>query len=168
MTSRPPSVVSSSRFSGTRVTMSGPTSIAMAMISGVAAISRLSLVFKTSLRSRTSRSCIWRLSSRKCTTMPSAPACSHRTAASTGSGILMPRACLTVATWSTLTASLAIHAYLPLPDPLLDFDLAYEAVAASDSQGQELLPLLLIIGLYTIQNTSSSTFYGTCNLKVRP
>lgn len=41
---------------------------------------------------RTSRSRMWRRSSRRCTTMPSAPANSHSEAASTGSGSTPPEA----------------------------------------------------------------------------
>jgi hypothetical protein len=72
-TSSPPSVVTSSRFSGTRVTMSGRMRRAIASIAGVAAISRLRRLRTVARSSSTSRSWMWRRSSRKCTVMPSAP-----------------------------------------------------------------------------------------------
>ena len=82
----PPSVVRSSRFSGTRVQKSGFTSRAIRSISSVAAISRFSTPVTVSRSTRTSRSWMWRRSSRRCTVMPCAPASSHSVAAATGSG----------------------------------------------------------------------------------
>ncbi len=89
-TSSPPSVVSSCLFSGTRVTRSGLISRAKLMISLAAPISRFSLVFTVSLKIRTSRSWICLLSSRRCTTIPRAPANSQMAAAATGSGSYSP------------------------------------------------------------------------------
>ena len=77
MTSSPPSVVRSARFSGTSVQKSGLVARAIASISSVAAISRLSTPETVSRSTRTSRSWMWRRSSRRCTVMPSAPASSH-------------------------------------------------------------------------------------------
>src|SRR5690606_14985013 len=67
VTSRPPSVVSSSRRSGTRQQCCGRTSAAMASISSVTAISRLSGMPMLSRISRTSLSWMCRRSSRRCT-----------------------------------------------------------------------------------------------------
>ena len=103
--SRPPSVVTSSLFSGTSVTRFGSTSQAIFTISSVAAISRFILVLITSRSNLTSLSLICLLSSLKWQTIPSAPASSHIPAAITGSGSEPPRATLTVATWSIFTAS---------------------------------------------------------------
>ena len=49
-TSKPPSVVSSSRFSGTRQTEAGSSLIAMSTISEVFAISKFNGIFRASLR----------------------------------------------------------------------------------------------------------------------
>ena len=103
ITSRPPSVVNSSRFSGTRQQSSGFTSQAMLSISSVTAISRFIRVSIRSFSKQTSLSWIWRRSSRKCKVILSAPACSTSKAAYTGSGYRVPLACLRVATWSILT-----------------------------------------------------------------
>ena len=64
-TSRPPSVVTSSRFSGTRQTSCGLTSHAMSSISCVTAHSRFMRVFRSGRSVRTSASTIWRRSSRR-------------------------------------------------------------------------------------------------------
>jgi pyridoxine 5-phosphate synthase len=64
ITSKPPSVVSSSRFSGTKQQCSGSTSSASSSMASVTAISRFIRVFKTSFKTYTSRVCIWRRSSR--------------------------------------------------------------------------------------------------------
>ena len=120
-TSRPPSVVTSWRRSGTRQTISGFNFSASATISGVLAISKFNRVLTTSRNFQMSRSCMCRRSSRRCAVMPCAPATSLMRAASTGSG--SPAACpryrasRIVATWSMLTPSLSImnkgHASLP-------------------------------------------------------
>src|SRR5207302_8293607 len=102
-TSRPPSVVTSSRRSGTGHASSGRTRSATATMASVTAISRFSLMPSRRRSSSTSRSWMWRRSSRRCTVMPSAPAASATSAASTGSGYSTRRACRRVATWSTLT-----------------------------------------------------------------
>ena len=82
----PPSVVISSRLSGTRQTESGFSLSANSVMAAVQAISRLSRVATLSRRRQTSRSWIWRRSSRRCRVMLSAPACSASSAACTGSG----------------------------------------------------------------------------------
>ncbi len=102
-TSRPPSVVTSVRFSGTRQTKWGLMRQAMPIISSVTAISRFILVWIVWRRISTSRSVMWRRSSRRCTVMPSAPACSATKAACTGSGYWVPRALRRVAIWSMFT-----------------------------------------------------------------
>src|SRR5262245_33370068 len=79
--------------------------LAMPTISSVAAISRLSLMCTSSRRRRTSSSWMWRRSSRRCTVMPSAPPRCASTAAHTGSGSYVCRACRRVATWSMFTPS---------------------------------------------------------------
>ena len=84
--SRPPSVVTSWRPSGTSIAISGLMRQAMPTISSVAAISRLSLMWVSSRSRRTSSSWMWRRSSRRCTVMPSAPPRCASTAAQTGSG----------------------------------------------------------------------------------
>ena len=85
-TSRPPSVVSSSRRSGTRHTACGLVASAIRSMSAVAAISKFS-GFEISAFSRAmSSSRMWRRSSRKCAVMPSAPASIAASAARTGSG----------------------------------------------------------------------------------
>ncbi len=104
-TSSPPSVVTSVRFSGTRQTSAGCTSSAIAIISAVAAISRFMRVCRAVRIARTSRSWMWRRSSRRCSVMLSAPHCSATSAACSGSGERPPRACRTVATWSMFTPS---------------------------------------------------------------
>ncbi len=81
----------------------GVSSPASATISSVAAISRFTPVRTVSIRRRTSRSWMWRRSSRRWTVIPSAPPSSASTAARTGSGSSVRRACRTVATWSTFT-----------------------------------------------------------------
>ena len=96
-TSRPPSVVTSSRRSGTRVTMSGRIRRAIASMSAVAAISRFSRVRTVARSSSTSRSWMWRRSSRRCTVMPSAPPSSASRARRTGSGSTVRRAWRTLA-----------------------------------------------------------------------
>ena len=73
MTSSPPSVVSSWRFSGTRHTRRGLTSRAMRSISSVAAISIASGILSLCFKSRMSRSWMCRRSSRRCATIESAP-----------------------------------------------------------------------------------------------
>ena len=78
---------------------------AIASISSVAAISRLSGRSISRLRRSMSRSEIWRRSSRRCAVMPSAPASAASRAARTGSGWPPPRALRMVATWSMLTPS---------------------------------------------------------------
>ena len=105
-TSRPPSVVTSVRFSGTRHTSCGRTWRAMAIISSVAAISRFMRVCSDDRKRCTSWSWMWRRSSRRCSVMLSAPACSATSAACSGSGYGARRACRSVATWSMLTPSL--------------------------------------------------------------
>ena len=102
-TSRPPSVVSSSRRSGTRHTACGLVASEIRSMSEVAAISKFS-GFEISAFSRAmSVSRMWRRSSRKCAVMPSAPASIASNAARTGSGRAPPRALRSVATWSTFT-----------------------------------------------------------------
>ena len=59
----------------------GLVSQAIVSISSVTAISRFMRVCSVWRRIRTSRSVIWRRSSRRCTVMPSAPACSAMKAA---------------------------------------------------------------------------------------
>ena len=71
--SRPPSVVISCRFSGTRHTSSGRICSAMSRISGVLPISRLSLLCTVSRSRARSRSCKCRRSARKCTVMDLGP-----------------------------------------------------------------------------------------------
>ena len=97
-TSRPPSVVSSSRRSGTRHTACGFVASAIRSMSSVAAISKFS-GFEISAFSRAmSSSRMWRRSSRKCAVMPSAPASIATSAARTGSGLRPARALRRVAT----------------------------------------------------------------------
>ena len=76
---------------------------AMATISSVAAISRLSGHRQLGAGARRRASWMWRRSSRRCAVMPSAPASAARRAARNGSGCGAPRAWRTVATWSMLT-----------------------------------------------------------------
>src|SRR5664279_3459148 len=102
MASSPPSVVRSVRFSGTRQTACGCTLSAIAVISSVAAISKLSGLSISAFRRAMSSSRMWRRSSRKCAVMPSQPAAIASLAARTGSGWRPPRALRMVATWSTL------------------------------------------------------------------
>jgi len=78
----PPSVVISSRLSGTRQTSSGLNLSACLVIPAVAAISRLRGIEMARERRRTSVSWIWRRSSRRWTVMAWAPACSAMRAAS--------------------------------------------------------------------------------------
>jgi hypothetical protein len=100
-TSSPPSVVTSSRRSGTSVIWYGFTRSAMVSISSVSAISRLNTVRTELAILMMSSSCICRRSSRKCAVIPSAPASSQSAAAATGSGSSVRRAWRSVATWST-------------------------------------------------------------------
>src|SRR5262245_32576371 len=102
-TSRPPSVVFSSRFSGTRQQACGTCRRAIASISSVAAISKLSGRVSSLFSRAMSASEMWRRSSRRCAVMPSAPASTARCAARSGSGWRPPRALRMVATWSMLT-----------------------------------------------------------------
>src|SRR5687768_12076064 len=76
----------------------------MPSISSVSAISRLSTVRTVAARRRTSSSWMCRRSSRRCAVTPSAPARSHASAAATGSGSSVRRACLIVATVLILAA----------------------------------------------------------------
>ena len=62
----------------------------------------------------TSRSWIWRRSSRRWMVIPSAPACSDSIAACTGSGYNVPLACLKVAIWSMLTPNCIVMLVLYL------------------------------------------------------
>src|SRR5258708_2270188 len=71
---------------------------AIAVISGVAAISKLSGAAISALRRTMSSSRICRRSSRKCAVMPAAPAAMAILAAWTGSGWMPPRALRSVAT----------------------------------------------------------------------
>ena len=96
--SRPPSVVRSARRSGTRQAACGRVRTAISIISGVAAISRLSGLSMPALRRAISSSLMWRRSSRRCAVMPSAPASIASLAARTGSGCRPPRALRMVAT----------------------------------------------------------------------
>ena len=98
MTSKPPSVVRSSRRSGTKQTSCGATSTAMAIISSVTAHSRFIRVCSRPRNALTSASCICRRSSRKCKVILSAPDCSARSAACTTLGYFVPRAWRMVAT----------------------------------------------------------------------
>ena len=86
ITFRPPSVVSSARRSGTRQQSAGASAQASSIIGSVAAISRFMRVASSGTSARTSRSWMWRRSSRRCSVMLSAPACSASSAAYTGSG----------------------------------------------------------------------------------
>ena len=97
-TSKPPSVVRSSRFSGTKQTACGLNFKAISCISVVAAISKFSGTFRLSISLTISESVIWRRSSLKCAVIPSAPAASAIFAALNGSGTFPPLAFLTVAT----------------------------------------------------------------------
>ena len=74
--SRPPSVVTSARRSGTRQQSAGRTAQAMRTISSVTAISKFIRVCSRSRQARISRSWMCRRSSRRCIVMLSAPACS--------------------------------------------------------------------------------------------
>ena len=76
---------------------------AIAIISSVAAISKLSGLAISAFSRAMSSSRIWRRSSRRCAVMPSAPASIASIAARTGSGCRPPRALRIVATWSMLT-----------------------------------------------------------------
>jgi hypothetical protein len=107
-TSRPPSVVRSSRRSGTMQAAWGPWASAMPCISSVAAISKFSGMVIASMIAAISASRMWRRSSRRCAVIPSAPAASAILAARTGSGKDPPRAFLSVATWSIFTPSLSL------------------------------------------------------------
>ena len=102
-TSKPPSVVTSSRFSGTRQHAFGCTRSAMAIISSLAAISKFSGASIDSFNRKISASRIWRRSSRRCAVIPCAPAAMAVCAPITGSGCQPPRAFRTVAMWSILT-----------------------------------------------------------------
>src|SRR4029079_16586656 len=117
-TSSPPSVVISSRPSGTSIAISGRNRHAMSTISDVAAISRLSLIWTRSRSLRTSSSWMCRRSSRRCTVMPSAPPRCASTAPQTGSGSYVRRAWRSVATWSMLTPS-SITSDVPFSSHLL-------------------------------------------------
>ena len=74
ITSSPPSVVRSERFSGTRQQACGRVRSATATISSVAAISKFSGTVSSALSRAMSSSRMWRRSSRRCAVMPSAPA----------------------------------------------------------------------------------------------
>src|SRR5689334_5666357 len=102
-TSSPPSVVNSSRRSGTRQTACGFVASDIRSMSAVAAISKFSGLEISFLSRAMSSSRICRRSSRRCAVMPSAPASIATCAARTGSGRWPPRALRKVATWSTLT-----------------------------------------------------------------
>src|SRR5512139_2789245 len=102
-TSSPPSAVTSSRFSGTRVAENGRRPCAIRVISSVAAISRLIRVVTTSFSTSRSRSWMCRRSSRRWTVIPSAPESSAIAAAAAGSGTRPRRAWRSVATWSMFT-----------------------------------------------------------------
>ena len=95
-------MVRSVRFSGTRQQACGFVFSAIASISGVAAISRLSGTVKFAASRAISSSLICRRSSRKCAVMLSAPASTATIAARSGSGCRPPRAFRSVATWSML------------------------------------------------------------------
>ena len=97
-TSKPPSVVRSSLFSGTRHTAWGLCLSAIFCISSVAAISKFNGMFKAAINPSISSSRIWRRSSLRCAVMPSAPSFWARIAASTGSGYILPLAFRIVAT----------------------------------------------------------------------
>ena len=86
-TSRPPSVVTSWRDSGTRQQSWRHDLRAMRIISSVTAISRFMRVCSASRIACTSRSWMWRRSSRRCSVMLSAPASSASSAACNGIGI---------------------------------------------------------------------------------
>ena len=86
------------RRSGTRQAACGRVSIAIATISSVAAISKLSGLAISALSRAMSSSRMWRRSSRRCAVMPSAPASIASFAARTGSGCRPPRALRMVAT----------------------------------------------------------------------
>ena len=86
ITSRPPSVVLSNLFSGTIQTVSGVCLKAISNISLVAAISNVIGFCITSVNRTRSKSEICRRSSRKCTTILSAPAETAIQAALIGSG----------------------------------------------------------------------------------
>jgi hypothetical protein len=73
--SSPPSVVRSSRFSGTMQAACGRWRSAISSISSVAAISRFRGTVSFSISREMSSSRIWRRSSRRWAVMPSAPAC---------------------------------------------------------------------------------------------
>src|SRR5690625_4293747 len=116
--SRPPSVVRSPRRSGTIQTACGRWRSAIACISSVIAISRLSGSESSPISRSISSSVIWRRSTRRCAVIPSAPAASAICAARTGSGTAPPRAFRTVATWSILTPRRkwrAASGIIPLP-----------------------------------------------------
>src|SRR5947209_7972810 len=102
-TSSPPSVVSSSRRSGTRHTAWGFVASDIRSMSSVAAISKFSGFEISAFRRAISSSRMCRRSSRKCAVMPSAPASIATSAARTGSGRIPALALRSVATWSTLT-----------------------------------------------------------------
>ena len=80
-------MVISARFSGTRQQSCGRTPTAISTISSVRPISRFMRVCSSGRSACTSRSWMWRRSSRRCSVMLSAPACSASSAACTGSGI---------------------------------------------------------------------------------
>lgn len=109
-TSSPPSVVTSSRVSGTRQAKSGFNRKARSIISSVIPSSRFSGRSHASFTRNTSASCMCRLSPRTCTVMESAPPAFASSAASTTegsafgeSGSRAYRACRRVATWSIFT-----------------------------------------------------------------
>ena len=110
-TFKPPSMVISWWFSWTRVTMSGCTLVANCNISAVGEIFRFSLVVTMPRNRRTSRSWMWRLSSRRWAVMPMQPASSATSAAVTGSGSLILRASRMVAIWSMFTPSFTVMAF---------------------------------------------------------
>src|ERR1700674_127351 len=89
---------------------------------------------------------MWRLSSRKCAVIPSAPAASHTIAASTGSGSAPRRACRSVATWSILIYSRCCFARIaPVPESQL-----YPAE-------NFIVPFRKIAGLFLLAACSSAT-----------
>src|SRR5689334_2040492 len=148
-TSSPPSVVISSRPSGTSIAISGRSVHARPIISSVAAISRLSLMCTRSRKRRTSSSWTWRRSSRRCTVIPSAPPRCASTAAHTGSGSYVRRAWRSVATWSMLTPS----SITPASRRSWKFSVVFERREVPHDAATEDAPLLEIV----IENPAHQT-----------
>ena len=102
-TSSPPSVVRSSRFSGTRQQACGTCLQGDGSISLGRGHLEVERAGQLALSRAMSSSEMWRRSSRRCAVMPSAPASTARQRGAQRVGMRPPRALRMVATWSMLT-----------------------------------------------------------------